>query len=676
MKAAPLALLLAIACSSAAWADATLSVEPVTESTVRVVRTGTPTQTEPYSDGVWSTTQAYVSYRTTTSGVWSDYSEEVFKNGFTDHTVLKPGEGEKIQFRVKWYFSSSMAGGNYYGDTLYYSPEWTNEPEPEPPAEPTAVVYAPSGFFHNVNWSGPASTAYHFYEVQQRTRNGGVWGSYTTSGITYVPNTTGTTHSANGTVTEPEDAIQFRVRASNMGGSLVSAWVETEEGDATIPDPAAPTMFTATALSATRIKLTWVDESEPGDTDQETQFEVQYRKEGDDDWNTAAVTADREYWTHNGLLAATSYEYQIRAKRSSSPAADSEWVGPITAATLSLEGFEGSEPDGPWGANVSGAIPIREASIKVLYVVVTGISGDEGSYAPILTGSPNGAGVDPVYFANLKSCGSRGLRINAKYIAANSVTPSSFDGTPVDAVFNIRVGRNGQIGVTQSGGGSSEENQVRTLYPAVLKFLIDNWENTPYWEGGSIGDEVRQSGLAFSGFGDLPENIEETNDFYTSEEFVSLCDAVLDFATKIYESGTEQSVNWSTIIPRCPGQELDSSGGFGDGGSSGGGEYEPGENDTFDTKLRPESGNEKLNGPPISIEGREANTVLQFTVSPLMWAGWSSGTFFTIDLIDPCAAWPSVKAIFDPALLIVRTGIYFYFMLCAVRNAYELLRQY
>src|SRR5687768_9133769 len=94
---------------------------------------------------------------------------------------------------------------------------------------------------------------------------------------------------------------------------LFCAWIALNPGAAQAQAlEGAPSNLAASAVSATQIDLTWVDNS----TD-ETSFQVQYS--GPFGWSTPRViAAGSTSYTVNGLVCGTAYSLRVRAHNSGS----------------------------------------------------------------------------------------------------------------------------------------------------------------------------------------------------------------------------------------------------------------------------------------------------------------------------------------------------------------------
>jgi transcriptional regulator CtsR len=97
----------------------------------------------------------------------------------------------------------------------------------------------------------------------------------------------------------------FRVRAYNDAGYSSYSNVVS---DTTGGTPDAPSSLEATAVSSSKIKLTWEDNS-----DNETGFKIDRKKSGGSYSQIASVDENANTYTDTGLTGNTKYYYRIRA---------------------------------------------------------------------------------------------------------------------------------------------------------------------------------------------------------------------------------------------------------------------------------------------------------------------------------------------------------------------------
>ena len=108
------------------------------------------------------------------------------------------------------------------------------------------------------------------------------------------------------------------------GAAFASARFEASAGDA----PTQPTSLDGVAKSSSRVRLTWVDNSE-----NESSFEVQYKEIPGRWMDAGSVEAGVEHATVSGLTPAAKYKFRVRAVNSFGK---SKWSNRLRL-TLSIE---------------------------------------------------------------------------------------------------------------------------------------------------------------------------------------------------------------------------------------------------------------------------------------------------------------------------------------------------
>jgi hypothetical protein len=119
----------------------------------------------------------------------------------------------------------------------------------------------------------------------------------------------------------------YRVRAYNTGGNSSYSNTASATTSAAAPaPPAAPINLNATALSATRIDLTWTDNS-----NNEGGFKIESSPDGRTFTEIATVGANVTTYSDTGLTCATFYQYRVRAFNANGNSAYSNTVKRRTA---------------------------------------------------------------------------------------------------------------------------------------------------------------------------------------------------------------------------------------------------------------------------------------------------------------------------------------------------------
>ncbi len=199
----------------------------------------------------------------------------------------------------------------------------------------------------------------------------------------------------------------FRVRAYNdTGNSGYSNEVSATTLD--VP-PDGPSRLAAGTLSTSRIKLTWVDNS-----DNELGFKIERKKSGGSYTQIAEVDEDVTSYTNSGLQNNTEYYYRVRAYNSEG---DSPYSNTASATT-------GNIPDTPSDLEAEG---ISSTSIKLTW---KDNSEDEIGFKVERRTSGGAFTQIGVVGENITTCTNSGLKSNTKYYyrvrAYNSIGNSAY----------------------------------------------------------------------------------------------------------------------------------------------------------------------------------------------------------------------------------------------------------
>ena len=295
---------------------------------------------------------------------------------------------------------------------------------PGTPTGLTTITVSPTQV--NLFWSAPASdggAAISGYKIEYKS------GSFYS---TLVENTGATTfYSSTGLTTNT--AYTYKVSAINsLGTSTASSESSaTPKSSSTAAAPGSPTGLVATAVSPTKIDLTWSAPSNNGGYPI-TGYKIQYRT-GSNQYadlvaNTASTTTA---FSHNGITAGQLYVYRVYAitlfatSEKSSP--ESPPIQPKTASTAKAPGaptgitaiaVSPTKIDLTWSApSNNGGYPIT--GYKIEYKKGT------GSYTPLASNT------------------------------ANSTTSYSHTGLTTDAAYTYKVSAINSIGTSAASSESS-----------------------------------------------------------------------------------------------------------------------------------------------------------------------------------------------------------------------------
>lgn len=215
---------------------------------------------------------------------------------------------------------------------------------PAAPAAPSGVSPSRnSDTSHGVSWTRNATSGapYASQQVQRRVFNGS-WGSWAT-----IANLSGAATSVTDTSTQANRAYQYRVVATNSGGS------NTSDASATVyTTPSNPTGAKAVKNSADNIVVSWTNTAAIG----AYQTEVWRSQSGGAYTLLTTVNAGQESYTHTNPSTLHTHQYRVRHKTSTGTALFS---GYSTTSVVQLA----APPNAPSGLGPSGT---RDATLDAV----------------------------------------------------------------------------------------------------------------------------------------------------------------------------------------------------------------------------------------------------------------------------------------------------------------------
>jgi chitodextrinase len=269
---------------------------------------------------------------------------EFATTGSTSYSVGSLASATSYSFRVRAYDAVPLNGG--------YSPtaSATTQDNTPPSAPASLSATAASGTQINLSWSA-ASDNVGVVEYFVESCQGGGCGNFalltTTSSTSY-----------NVTSLSPATSYSYRVRARdafpNYGGYSPTSSATTID----TVTPSTPTGLTATAISETRIDLTWAASS---DNVAVVGYQVE-RCQGGGCSNYAPIaTPTGAAFSDTGLSASTTYRYRVLA-RDGLP----NWSDPSNIAIATT--LDTQSPSAPTGLN---ATPASAAQIDLTWAAST-----------------------------------------------------------------------------------------------------------------------------------------------------------------------------------------------------------------------------------------------------------------------------------------------------------------
>jgi subtilisin family serine protease len=203
--------------------------------------------------------------------------------------------------------NSSLLPGTEYFYRLRATAGTTNGPytgtvaattldAPTPPAAVTAETLSPSSI--KLTWTN--TSAIQTYVKIERSFDGNNWAQVA------VVSATTTTWTNSSLLPSTQYFYRLRATAGTTDGPYSGAVAAT-----TLDAPSPPVNVTATALTATSVKLTWTDTCS-----YESGFKVERSLDGVTWTQVAVLVANSTSWTNYSLTSKTTYYYRVRAYQS------------------------------------------------------------------------------------------------------------------------------------------------------------------------------------------------------------------------------------------------------------------------------------------------------------------------------------------------------------------------
>ncbi|MBN1672453.1 MAG: fibronectin type III domain-containing protein [Kiritimatiellae bacterium] len=242
--------------------------------------------------------------RSTDGSTWSRVAEPVANT--TAYSDSGLAAGTKYYYRVK---ASNTAGDSGYSNVATAT---TDENLPAAPSGLAAAVQSANEI--RLTWTDNSNN-----ETQFKIRRGTDPADLATE-LFVAANATAYSDSG----LTADTTYYYKIRAEGTAGN--SAYTPVISAKTSVAPPAAPSGLTATAVSPSKVELSWTDNSS-----NETGFKIDRRKSGTDTWERIATPgANTTALSDSGLPASTTFYYMVKASNS---AGDSPYSGVAGATT-------------------------------------------------------------------------------------------------------------------------------------------------------------------------------------------------------------------------------------------------------------------------------------------------------------------------------------------------------
>jgi titin len=313
------------------------------------------------------------------------------------------------------------------------------------PAAPTALTTsAVSSSQINLAWTDMSNNETGF-KIERSTSTAGPW--------TLMPTTAANVVSYQDTGLAAGSTYYYQVRATNADGDSANTSVMSATTLAIASTaPNAPTTLTATAISSSQINLAWTDNS-----NNETGFKVERSSSTTGPWTLmATTTANVVSYQDTGLVAGSTYYYQVRATNADGDSANTSAMSattlasaPTTPSTLTATAFSSSQINLAWtdnSNNETGFKIERSTSATGPWTLITTTTANVVSYQD--TGLVAGS----TYYYQMRATNAGGDSANTSVISATTLAIAP---TAPSALMAIEVSSS-QINLGWTDASSNE----------------------------------------------------------------------------------------------------------------------------------------------------------------------------------------------------------------------------
>ena len=261
-----------------------------------------------------------------TGATWTDVGSSSATTTQADITGLTTGTLYYFRIRsVNNYTSSSVP----FNRSAVSQPSGSVNTRPalSKPLKPTGLsATAVNSSTIRLKWTNPNNSTITKYQYQQSTSStfGSTWTDITS---------TSTTIQADIGSLSASTQYYFRIRAVNASGESPASDSANATTSPALPKPSKPLGFSATAQSATVIRLAWTNPSDNSISKYQYQQSTSSAFTGAT-WTDITSTATTVQFDVTGLTASTQYYFRIRAVNASGNSPNSDSANATTTAAV------------------------------------------------------------------------------------------------------------------------------------------------------------------------------------------------------------------------------------------------------------------------------------------------------------------------------------------------------
>ncbi len=339
----------------------------------------------------------------------------------------------------------------------------------------------------DLSWTDNSNNENNFI-VSRSTTSGGPYSDIATLGVNVT--------SYSNTGLSASTTYYYVVRASNAAGS--SALSAQASATTLVTVPAAPSGLSASAISSSRIDLSWTDNS-----GNETAFIVaRSTTSGGPYTDIATLGANVTAYSNTGLAASTTYYYVVRASNAAGSSANSAQASATTLATvpaapsgLTATAINSGQVNLAWtdnSSNETSFIVARGGTTGGPYTDIATLGANVTSY------SDTSVGANTTYFYVVRAANAAGSSPNSAQ--ASVTTPSAAPTAPSGLVATAKSSTEIRLSWTDNSNNEANFIVARSTVSggpysdiAILGANVTTYTNTGLTAGTTYYYVVRAS---------------------------------------------------------------------------------------------------------------------------------------------------------------------------------------